>query len=411
MRREQTILLIIPNLDFGGAQESFSKLSLLLSKEYRVINIVFNTTQMANYELGGSLCSLDVPGANNWGLKIFNFINRVRKVRKLKAKNNISISISFLEGADYINILSRMGEKVILSIRGSKKYDQNISGLLGWLRHKVMIPYFYNRADLLITLCQGIKTELQSHYELKTSIKVIYNAYDRDLIQSKINEPIDEKELAIFDKPVLVSHGRLAIEKGYDHLIDVFSEVHKKIDCRLLLIGDGCEKKNLQDQCGKLNLDFQELNGASTVLSNTSVVFLGYKQNPYKYLSKSKFFLFSSIHEGFGNSIVEAMSCGLPIIASDCAYGPREILKMSVDTSINLSYPYFAEFGVLLPPIDTSLECKNIWIDFLIDSFSNNRISSYSKLGIDRVADFDPSRNRDSWMEAVQRLLKIDECS
>ncbi len=244
MRSREKILLIIPNLNFGGAQETFSKLSISLSKHHTVYNVVFNKSGMTDYLLGGELYDLNVSASNGYFNKVINFFKRVRRLSSLKRSLDITIAISFLEGADYVNILSRKGEIIISSIRGSKKYDQNIKGVIGWFRHNLLIPLLYNRMDFLVALNYGVKNELQKHYGIRIPIHVIYNGFDMDYIQSLASQEMPEDEKWIFDAPVIISHGRLSIEKGYDFLVRVFREVLNTTGCRLVIIGDGPEKGN-----------------------------------------------------------------------------------------------------------------------------------------------------------------------
>jgi glycosyltransferase involved in cell wall biosynthesis len=82
---------------------------------------------------------------------------------------------------------------------------------------------------------------------------------------------------------------------------------------RLLILGEGALRNELQAQVDELNL--------------SDVVKLhGFELNPYKYLAKSDLFVLSSIYEGFGNVIVEALALNVPVVSTDCPSGPSEIL-------------------------------------------------------------------------------------
>src|SRR6187549_4201625 len=120
---KKKILLIIPELTMGGAQRSISKLSIEFARHHTVWLVIFNKVDGLAYAHGGELVSLDVVPSGGIPNKIKSFIQRVRRLRKLKKDLGIDVSISFLEGADYINILSKANDKIILSIRGSKRHD------------------------------------------------------------------------------------------------------------------------------------------------------------------------------------------------------------------------------------------------------------------------------------------------
>src|SRR4051812_17559323 len=113
MKRHK-VLLIIPEMSMGGAQRSLAKLSLALESFHEVSLVVFNTDHKVEYPHGGILLSLGVAGGGNVLQKFSSFIKRTRRLRKLKNKLRIDVSISFLEGADYVNVLSRAGDRVVL---------------------------------------------------------------------------------------------------------------------------------------------------------------------------------------------------------------------------------------------------------------------------------------------------------
>ncbi len=400
------ILLLIPNLDFGGAQESFSKLSVLLGRRYSVINVVFNKDKMANYQLGGELLDLNVPKGNTLIEKILNFFRRVHRLRKIKKENDIKISISFLEGADYINVLSRVRDKTILCIRGSKKYDQNISGVQGFIRHRILIPYFYSRATVITVPAYGIKEELEHVYNIQNRIQVINNAYNLHKIMELARQPISDEEKKMFNVPVIVNHGRLTIEKGHANLIQVFAQIKRKRESRLVLIGDGKEKKVLIDLCKKMNLSFWSEEDTASLKQDCDVVFLGYKQNPFKYLYNASVFVLSSKHEGFVNALAEAMCCALPVISVDCPYGPRELLTDGMKRDETIEYPHYGNYGVLIPQWEEGLDAQKIWVESIVEVLSNQDISKkYAASGQGRIAEFNEGKNEKEWISCVESLV------
>jgi glycosyltransferase involved in cell wall biosynthesis len=113
--------------------------------------------------------------------------------------------------------------------------------------------------------------------------------------------------------PVIVAAGRLAPWKGFDNLINAFELVRKKKICRLVILGDGPERKNLQNQINYLGLE-------------DSIQLLGYVENPLKYFYRANIFVLSSRLEGMPNVLVEAIMCGCIPIATNCPTGPSEIL-------------------------------------------------------------------------------------
>src|SRR5262245_12155733 len=107
------LILIIPNLGTGGAQAVFRQQLAFFSKHIPTIGVVFNRDNFSTADAGlDNVISLDVGAGATWLTKFGRFMERIRKLRAIKKQYGITISISHLEGADYINILSRESEKV-----------------------------------------------------------------------------------------------------------------------------------------------------------------------------------------------------------------------------------------------------------------------------------------------------------
>src|SRR5258708_2222586 len=96
-QRLKNILLIIPNMDFGGAQRSFSKLSTVLAEKYNIVNVVFNKEDGISYPLAGETISLDIKASASPINKVINFYKRILKTKAIKQSRDIDVAISFLE--------------------------------------------------------------------------------------------------------------------------------------------------------------------------------------------------------------------------------------------------------------------------------------------------------------------------
>ncbi|HNC13913.1 MAG TPA: hypothetical protein PLF59_19180, partial [Cyclobacteriaceae bacterium] len=101
MKRKK-ILMIAPDLGYGGAEKSFSRWADLFSEEHDVTLVVFNTASENVYVPSHKLISLNVPAGRNLISKIWFFVQRVTRLRKIKKQFSPDVAISFLEGADYV---------------------------------------------------------------------------------------------------------------------------------------------------------------------------------------------------------------------------------------------------------------------------------------------------------------------
>jgi len=172
----------------------------------------------------------------------------------------------------------------------------------------------YKYADIVLGVSKGIGGEIHSLLKIpEEKIKVIYNPVVDELLYAHSREPVEHPWFSDKQVPVVIGMGRLYPEKRFDLLIKAFARVVKAQPARLLLLGDGPERTTLEKQAANLAL-------------SDIVGFLGFKPNPFKYLSRSSVFVLSSDYEGLSNVLIEAAACGVPIVSTDCRHGPREIL-------------------------------------------------------------------------------------
>jgi glycosyltransferase involved in cell wall biosynthesis len=399
MKARKRILMIAPDLGYGGAEKSFSRWAEAFATKHDVTCVVFNDYSGGSNAYLTNFVSLDVPPGRNMVSKLWFSLLRIKRLRALKKKINADVSISFLEGADYVNVLSRRSEKVVLSIRGSKQFDSNISGPLGWLRHNVLMPWLYNRADLITVVSEGIKQELRNFYKIKDSvpIEVIYNFYNPQVIADLAHKPVGaEWENFLAANEVMICVGRLARQKAYPFIIRVFTKMKlQKPNLKLLILGEGDLVHSLRAQAESLGLKVFTKDEPFT--TNKDLYFTGLVQNPAAYLKRSKLFVLSSLIEGFPNSLIEAIVSRVPAAAVNCPYGPAEIFGKPIGL---ITQPEFLPSGLLLPLVselpDNSLEEQ--WANALVKALDDTAWRTRAvEAAAERVEKFDYKRFEESW--------------
>jgi glycosyltransferase involved in cell wall biosynthesis len=176
----------------------------------------------------------------------------------------------------------------------------------------------YRFADAIITTSKGVADDLVAQFGVpRRHIRIVHNPVDLPAIAKAAAEPLDPAHERLWSHPVIVAAGRLADAKNYPLLIDALAEVRRAVPARLFILGEGEREGALREQIARLGLD-------------DAVVLCGFQRNPWKYIARADVFALSSRYEGFGNVLVEAMACGVPVVAT-ASPGTREIVTVGAD--------------------------------------------------------------------------------
>jgi len=411
---DKRLLLLIPNLGLGGAQRVFHDHSVELAKHYAVTEAVFNLDGGNMYPSGNALLSLDVAGGGSPLDKLRNFGRRIGRLRSFKQQLGATICISHLEGADYVNLLSKGSEKVVLCIHGSKLHDQNITGPVGWLRKKVLMPALYNRADKIVTVSRDINPELIHGFGVKPEkLLTINNFFEVSQIEARSYESLSVEEAAVYAAgPVLVTSGRLTIQKNQAPLLDVFKQVQQQHPtARLVFVGDGELRDELTSHARGLGLRVFAAWEVPALTPDYDVYFLGLQANPFKYLRPATAFVFPSAWEGFPMALGEAMACGLPVLSTDCPTGPREMLAPHTTTPASpLRGLEAGDFGWLLPMLTqpgTLAADRAVWATALASLLAQpSEQARLGSLARQRMEDFTKERIFGQWLHMLEEVRR-----
>ncbi len=399
------ILLLIPNLGRGGAQQVFRDQLQFYSRHYTTIGCVFNWDEAFTDDHELSIRSLDIPAGSTWVSKFISFWRRVAALRKIKKKYNIDVCISHLEGADYVNVLSKGREKTICWIHGSKSFDGNI-GVIGSFRKKIFIPFAYRLADQIVTVSEGIRQELISNFSTPAPKTItLYNGFDLDEIDAKSAQPLSTPYQELFDtKTILITHCRLSTQKNVSALIDVFKYLKDESDVKLVILGDGELREELihHSRKGKLHV-YSRWESDTSFHTNYHIYFLGYERNPYPFLQRSKLYLMTSSWEGFPLSLCEAMACNIPVLSSDCFTGPREIISPGLEKEQPIEQSVVCSYGILMPLATPSH--LPAWSETIQSILGNEGLQhQLKKAGRERVLTFDKKKISLQWLSLVEHF-------
>ena len=173
----------------------------------------------------------------------------------------------------------------------------------------------YRFADLRIAVSGGVADDLAALSGIaRKRFEVVYNPVPSPTVPDAKMKEQAERQWPGNDQPRILAVGSLKPEKNYKLLLRAFARVGRQSNARLIILGDGPLR-------GELEAQLQAEGLAERVLMP------GFVADPARFYHSADLFVLSSDHEGFGNVIVEALACGLPVVASDCPFGPAEILE------------------------------------------------------------------------------------
>jgi glycosyltransferase involved in cell wall biosynthesis len=199
-----------------------------------------------------------------------------------------------------------------------------------WMKRR-LLRRSYREASLVATVSEGVRQSAAAYHRLPLEkFHVFPNMFDLDAIKQKAAVPVPEGYERITDKQRIVAAGRLTDAKAYDRLNEamrILRDEQQRTNLELLIVGAGELEGALRQQIESSNL-------------SDSVKLTGYLDNPLPLVKSADVFCLSSRFEGSPNSLVEAMLCGIPSVATDCPHGPSEILEEG-------------RWGALVPPEDS----------------------------------------------------------
>lgn len=289
--------MVIPSLGSGGAERVMSGLAndwivkkkctleivvLMDSEDFYHINDNIKIHRL-NYNAGGSL-------------KLFNFFILLIKLKKLIESVKPDLCLSFIRQSNLLTLLAtrNLNCKVVISERDSPQAF--VSKFYNFLRKK-LYPY-----------CDGMIVQTNDYKDfVVNSIGNINQVVIPNPVRD-INTNKNSRE------KIIISVGRLIPVKGHKYLIDAFSKCKSNQDWKLVILGEGALRKDLEQQINKLNLQ-------------DKVVLVGAVHNVDDWLRKSSIFAFTSLSEGFPNALAEAMSASLPCVSFDCITGPKDLIE------------------------------------------------------------------------------------
>ena len=309
---QKRLAIFVPSMRGGGAERSMLKLARGIAQRGYIVDLLLaqaegpylteipDSVRVINLKASRVLTSLP---------SLVRYLRRERPIAMLSAMNHaniIALWARFLVGDSLRLVVS---ERSVLSPTA-----QNSSQMRGRLMPH-LVKLFYPWADKVVAVSQVVADDLAQVTKLPDDrIKVIYNPVVTPEMQAQAQVSSDHPWFQPDQPPVVLAAGRLRPQKDFPTLIRAFAQVRQNYSARLLILGEGSERSTLETLVGELGLE-------------EDVSLPGFVANPYAYMSQASLFVLSSRWEGLPGVLIEAMYCSVPLIATDCPGGSREILR------------------------------------------------------------------------------------
>ncbi len=306
------IALFLPNLHVGGAE----RVMLLLARgfcdrghtvEFVLARCVGPLVQQV--PKGVDLVNLDVRSFSGRPLSLAFGV--IHKLANYLAGVKPDALLSTLTGANLAAVAARQlaNVRTRLVLREANSLE-NLRSRWGLALIKLVYPW----ADVLVAITDGIREDLVKNIRIPDEkVRRIYNPIDTTELSRKSQAPLNHPWFIPNAPPVVMAVGRLVPQKGFDTLLQAFATVRQRILARLMILGEGPLRKQLETTVRQCKL-------------SEDVLLPGFSPNPYPYIKQSALFVLSSRWEGFPNVLLEALALKACIVATDCHTGPREIL-------------------------------------------------------------------------------------
>ncbi|MHC3437909.1 glycosyltransferase [Natrialbaceae archaeon A-gly3] len=292
----------------GGAEKVFTSLARKFSKEgYETELLVLNKGK-AEYNPGeATVIELQSNRIRYAIPELIEYINNrsPQAVYTTLTGPNIAILIANKIASTDTQVITR--EATTRSISAKRR-----SGIKSKIENQALRS-LYPTADAVVALSDDARRDLEEFvWGDGSNIIKIPNPVDIDQIRSMSEEPVSHKWFTD-SNTIILGVGRLVPKNDFKTLLQAFDEFKSNSSEKLIILGDGRKRDELQSFVAEKGIN--------------DVRFLGYVDNPYKYMARADVFALTSKYEGMPNTVIEALTCGTPVVATDSPGGTSEILK------------------------------------------------------------------------------------
>lgn len=307
------IALLLPDLEVGGAQ----RVMLLLAREFvlrgHTIDLILLRSSgplLNNIPEGVKVVDLAVRsfGFGQMGFIIFSIF----RLSKWMNQKSPDVLLSTITGGNLVTLLAQ--KLTVASTRIVIREAVSLENVSSSVRLLAM-RWLYPQADAVVALSTFMATEITKELGVSlTNIFCINNPVDAAFIIEQGKMPIKHKWLVDDKYKVIISVGRLILQKDYVTLLRAFSSLPTELSARLIIVGEGPERVKLE----QLSVDLRITDKMQLV---------GFDTNPWRWMARANLFVLSSRWEGQPNVLLEALALNLPAVVSEFDVSVHELAQ------------------------------------------------------------------------------------
>lgn len=401
---QKNILFIIDSLTGGGAERVVSLLANNLDRNKYKINIYLSLGQDIAYELRDDIkiqffCKPHLSNEQTSISKIsslikdilklflnlkpiayfFTFLRSAKRLRTVILEVKPDVIISTLINSNLIALLClkiyKINVPVICRVDNIPSYA--INELPYSFIYKLLLNYLYKRSKThFICISNASKEDIIKTFGISEDyISVIYNGTDIKKINLLKDEAIDDELASILEKKdfKIITAGRLERQKNHEFLLYAVKELLPRLSVSLFILGKGSLEGFLLKKAKELGIE-------------ENVYFLGWRSNPFAIFSKCDIFVLTSLYEGFGNVVLEAMAAGLPVVSTE-RFATKEIL--------------LDKFGIFVPDVTPEGLADAIY-NLLVNK---EKRLALSKASLERANEFSMDKMINEYDRLIEHVL------
>jgi glycosyltransferase involved in cell wall biosynthesis len=307
--QQAAVMLVIADMGSGGSQHVVSQLANHWVKQGRQISLLTFTDRRRDFfKVDDNVQRISIDGikeSRSFGQRIAHNVSRIRAIRRALRSFSGRTVIGFIAPMNILLILASIGLplRVIISERNDPARQR--FGLFWDLLRKLTYRY----ADVVSANSRAALTTLRGYVP---EDRLVY-------LPNPLRQPTSPTGAVVAREPMILHVGRLHPQKGQDLLFRAFARVaHELPGWWLCLVGEGDEQSRLQKLAESLSVADR-------------MVFAGRVEDPFPWYRRASIFAFPSRWEGTPNALIEAMSCGLPVVVSDAAPSVTDLVRHGDD--------------------------------------------------------------------------------